>query len=123
MSLRILVFLTTAVLLVSAFASDWSFLYRPATVKYAIYRGGLGDPVAPSKNEAKVAFEVTGSAAKEIFDAIGPDKADQCSSESGVRFRSKDADKLSCTRSSDVRYSCYFGFDLKSGKSAGGSIC
>jgi len=123
MSARILLFLAAAAVVVSAFAADWSFEYRPAAVKYAIYGGGLGDPVAPSKKEAKITFEVTGSAAKDIFDSIGPDKKDQCSSDSADRFRSKDADKLTCTLSPSGEYTCYFGFDLKSGKSTGGSIC
>ena len=113
-------------LLVAAFsviAGEWVFSYHPASAKYAIYGNSLGEPVKPSIDDSKIAFEVTGSAAKEIFDAIAPDRPDQCSSEKGTRFRSRDDEKLSCVRSKKGEYSCYFGFDLKSGKSIGGSIC
>ena len=102
---------------------DWEFLYRPASVKYAIYGSDLGDTTAPSKKDAKIAFVINDSAAKNIFDAIGPDKPDQCSSAPGVKVRYKDGGKFACTRSADAQYACYFGFDLKSGKSIGGSIC
>lgn len=104
-------------------ASDWSFSYRPAAVRYAMYGNSLGDTMPPSSSDQKIAFEVTGRAAREIFDAIGPDLKDLCGSEPGVRFRSKDDEKISCTRTREGDYTCYFGFDLQSGKSVGGSIC
>ena len=107
----------------STVAANWSFMYRPAATKYVIYGAGLGDPVAPSKKDAKVAFEITGGAAKDIFEAIGPDKPDQCAPTAGVRFRSKDDDKLACLRSPTGQYSCSFGFNLNSGKSTISSIC
>ena len=75
------------------------------------------------KKNVKIAFEVTGKAAKEMFDAMGPDKKDACSSEDQTRFRSRDGDKISCLLSNKGEYSCSFGFDLRSGKSIGGSIC
>lgn len=106
-----------------ALAAEWTFSYRPTPARYATYGGTLGDPVAPSKDDSKVAFEIVGAGAKQMFDAMAPDRADQCSGESGARFRSRDDDKLVCVRSSKGGYSCYFGFDLKSGKSVGGSIC
>ena len=104
-------------------AAHWSFIYRPAATRYVIYGAGLGDPVAPSKKDAKVAFEITGGAAKDIFEAIGPDKPDQCAPTTGIRFRSKDDDKLACLRAPTGQYSCSFGFDLNSGKSTISSIC
>lgn len=114
----------SVVLISSAVAgTEWAFAYRPVTANYAIYGGDLGDPVTPRKENSKVAFEITDKAAKDVFDLIGPDKTDQCASESGTRFRSKDDGKLVCTRSAKGRYSCYFGFDLKTGGSIGGSIC
>lgn len=79
--------------------------------------------MSPSRDDKKIAFEITGQGAREIFEAIGPDQKDTCSSESGVRFRSRDDERISCTRNKKGEYSCYFGFDLKSGKSIGGSIC
>jgi len=97
--------------------------YRQATTSYRIYGGGLGDPTAPRSRDKKIAFSVKGSAAQQIFDAIGPDKHDACTEGSGMRFRSRDSDNLSCTRSKDKEYICSFGFDLVTGKSIGGSIC
>lgn len=104
-------------------AADWAFSYRPAAVKYAVYGGGLGDPVKPGGSDAKVAFEVTGRAAQELFANMGPDRTDRCGAEPGVRFRSRDGDRLACQRSAAGEYSCTFGFDLVTGKSIGGSIC
>jgi hypothetical protein len=104
-------------------ASDWEFNYRPASVNYATYGNSLGDPTVPSKSDRKIAFEVKGQAAREMFEAIGPDRKDSCAQVSDVRFRSRDNEKLICTKSSQGVHTCYFGFDLKSGKSIGGSIC
>jgi len=104
-------------------ASDWKFIYQPANVSYSTYGNSLGDPTAPSRNDKKIAFEVKGQAAREMFEAIGPDRKDSCSQELGVRFRSKDEEKIICTKNTKEIYTCYFGFDLKHGKSIGGSIC
>jgi hypothetical protein len=108
---------------VPAMAAEWAFSYRSAAVKYAVYGGGLGDPVKPQGGDAKAAFEVTGRAAQELFANMGPDRADRCGAEPGVRFRSRDDDRLTCQRSAAGEYRCYFGFDLATGKSIGGSIC
>lgn len=106
-----------------ALASDREFSYRPASVRYATYGNSLGDPTAPSTSDRNIAFEVKGHAAREMFEAIGPDRKDTCAQVSDVRFRSRDNEKLVCTKSSQGVHACYFGFDLKSGKSVGGSIC
>ena len=97
--------------------------YLQATASYRIYGGGLGDPIAPKPNDKKVAFSIEGNAAKQIFEAIGPDKRDQCTESSGMRVRHKDNEHLTCTRSKENDYVCSFGFDLITGKSIGGSIC
>lgn len=117
------VFLVVSIAAFCVYASDWSFSYRPASVRYATYSNSLGDPVAPTKDDTKIAFEVTGRAARELFDTIGPDQQDQCAADAGTRFRSRDEEKIVCLRSGKGEYSCHFGFDLKSGKSIGGSIC
>jgi len=90
---------------------------------YRIYGGGLGDPVAPSAKDRKVMFSITGDAARELFDALGPDKKDVCTAGSGIRVRARDNDKLFCMRAAEGDYSCNFGFDLRSGKSIGGIVC
>ena len=90
---------------------------------YRIYGGGLGDPVAPTAKDRKVMFAIEGRAARELFDAMGPDKKDLCTEGSGTRVRAKDNDNLFCMRSTEGSYSCNFGFDLRSGKSIGGIVC
>ena len=97
--------------------------YKKATASYWIYGGGLGDPIATTSNDKKIAFSIEGDAAKKIFDAIGPDKKDECTTGSGTRFRSRDNENITCTRNKENQYSCSFGFDLVTGKSIGGSMC
>jgi len=104
-------------------AKIWEFQYRTADVKYAVYGVSLGDPVAPSRSDNKIAFELQGQVAREMFEAMGSDKKDSCSQDQGVRFRSSDDEKVVCTKSKEGEYSCSFGLDIKSGKSIGGSIC
>lgn len=97
--------------------------YLQTAASYRIYGGGLGDPIAPRPNDKKVVFSIEGNAARQIFDAIGPDKHDPCTEGSGMRVRNKDHDHLTCTLSKQNDYVCSFGFDLVSGESIGGSIC
>jgi hypothetical protein len=97
-------------------------VYSSAKVLYKVYGLGLGDEGPPTTKDAKVAFGVTGSAAKQMFDAMGPDRKDECGPQPGVRFRSKDGGRLICTKERSS-YRCAFGFNLKSGKSIGGLIC
>jgi hypothetical protein len=120
---RLGLLMTLVVPMAVALAAEWAFSYRTAAVQYAVYGGGLGDPVKPDGRDAKVAFEVTGRAAQDLFAAIGPDRVDRCGAEPGVRFRSRDGDKLACQRSAAGEFRCQFGFDLITGKSIGGSIC
>ncbi len=100
-----------------------AFEFKPAAVDYAIYGGGLGDPVAPQKSDTKIAFEVKGKLAKSMFDAMGPDVKDVCTEGSGTRVRKKDHENLSCMLTKKGEYFCSFGFDLRTGKSIGGIIC
>jgi hypothetical protein len=90
---------------------------------YRVYGGGLGDPIAPTAKDKKVMFSVTGRAARELFDTLGPDKKDVCTAGNGTRVRARDNDNLYCMRSAEGEYSCNFGFDLRSGKSIGGIVC
>jgi hypothetical protein len=97
--------------------------YLQTAASYRIYGGELGDPTAPTPNDKKVAFSIEGNAARQIFDAIGPDQRDPCTEGSGMRVRHKDHEHLTCTLSKQNDYACSFGFDLITGKSIGGSIC
>ncbi|QYF94926.1 hypothetical protein KY495_07050 [Massilia sp. PAMC28688] len=97
--------------------------YRAVAGVFQIYGGELGDPVAASKKDAKIAFSIKGQAAIEMFNAMGPDAKDSCTQGSGTRVRKKDNENLVCLRFAEGLYSCRFGFDLKSGRSIGGSLC
>lgn len=104
-------------------ANDGLSRHKPFSGVYRIYGGGLGDPVAPSAKDRKVLFSISGRAARDLFDAIGPDRHDVCTEGSGTRVRWRDEQNLSCIRSEKGEYSCNFGFDLRTGKNIGGSIC
>lgn len=99
----------------------WEWLQRPAETKYVIYGGELGDTVAPTRDNVRVAFYIRGQAAKEMFQAMGPDKKSACGVGEGMRIREKD--NLACLYRPKEGYQCDFGFDLRTGKSVGGSIC
>jgi hypothetical protein len=102
-------------------SKGWEFGYKPFSGEYVIYGGGLGDPYAPTGTNSQIAFSVKGPLAKQMFDAMEPDLKDVCGAGPGVRVREKDA--VSCRFNKGDGYSCDFGFDLKSGKSIGGSVC
>lgn len=76
---------------------------------------------APGQGDKTIAFKIEAAAARRMFEAMGPDVRDSCSGEAGERTRIKD--RLICSRSRQGAYSCYFGFDLATGKSVGGQIC
>ena len=76
-------FLLICVFSFGVFAEGWEFFYRPADAKYAVYGNSLGDPVTPSGSDNKIAFELRGQVAREMFEAIGPDKKDSCAQEEG----------------------------------------
>jgi hypothetical protein len=101
--------------------SDWPAPYWPFKGTYSIYSGELGDQQAPTKSDRKVSFIIEGKPAKEIFDAMPPDEKTTCSGEKGARSRSKG--NVWCTFNSGDGYTCYFGFDLRTGKSIAGGIC
>ena len=105
----------------AAVAADWAFAFKPINAQMAIYSGGLGDPGMPTAQEAKVSFYVQGKAARDLFDHMGPDVKNECSSDPKARARVKG--HLQCFVYAKSDYSCYFGFDLKNGKGIAGSIC
>jgi hypothetical protein len=118
----------------------WSFLVSSATIwgavhaqqasppefrqfkgSYMTYSLGLGDPATATRSDTKIAFAVSGDVARKMFDAMAPDVYDLCTAGSGVRVRTRD--NVSCQREKDGSYHCNFGFDLRTGKSIGGSVC
>lgn len=97
--------------------------YKKAAATYRIYGGGIGDPVAPTVKDKKIAISMEGLASKELFDAIGPGEHDACTEGSGTRVRFLDEGNVTCSRSKEGEYECSFGFDLRDGKNIGGSVC
>lgn len=97
--------------------------YKKAATTYRIYGGSLGDPTVPTVKNKKVAISMEGQAARELFEEIGPDKHDPCMEGSGTRVRFRDKGNVMCSRSKEGEYVCSFGFDLRDGKSIGGSLC
>lgn len=117
------IFGTTALLSLAYAAeqADWPAPYRAFKGEYTIYSGELGDQQAPTKDDRKLSFIIKGAAAKEIFNAMPPDDKTICSTEKGDRSRTKE--KVWCTFTPSHGYTCYFGFDLRTGKSIAGGIC
>lgn len=94
---------------------------KPLKAEYVIYSGDLDDVHAPTKTERKMYVVVTGQPAKEIFDSLYPDARRACSSERGERMRIKG--NVWCMFAPGSGYQCFFGFDLRTGKSIAGGIC
>lgn len=119
------VILGTFVLFSMAYAAKpWDGSYTAFNGKYLIYSGDLGEEAAPTAVDRKAALTLHGTAAKNLFESIGPDLKDACGTSSGMRVRQKG--DLDCTYDKDDQtspYICHFGIDLRTGKSMHGSIC
>jgi hypothetical protein len=94
---------------------------KPLKAEYTIYSGGLGDEQPPTKDERKLAIEISGQGAKEIFDSLYPDAKVTCSGEKGERLRRKG--HVWCAFSPASGYRCFIGFDLRTGESIAGGSC
>ncbi len=97
--------------------------YKPMESHYNLYSGAIGDPIAPTKKDAKVSIEVLGKAAEDIFNQIGPDVKEVCNEEKGSRLRTKNGGAILCQYSKQDGYVCYIGVDLKKGKLVTASVC
>ncbi len=116
--------LGASALLSLAYAGDkngWTWEHKPLKASYSIYSGELGEEAAPTQTDRKLAIEVTGEAAKQIFDSMHPDFKPSCSSEKGDRDRRKG--DLYCTYHPNEGYRCFIGINLRTGKSIAGGIC
>ena len=58
---------------------------KPMKANYTIYSGEMGDERAPTKTDRKLSIQISGQAAKDIFDSIYPDAKVTCSDEKGAR--------------------------------------
>jgi hypothetical protein len=97
------------------------YLAKPLKGDYYIYGGSLGDSTPPTQNDRKLSLMFVGPLAKDLFDHIGPDAKEACSS--GPDYRERNRGDVTCTWTKQHGYSCYVGIDLKSGKSIFGSDC
>lgn len=100
----------------SAHGGEWTALKG----KYKIHSGGTAYSELPTKADSALTVYVQGKVAKEIFDQIGPDKRDKCSSE--VRDRERRKKGVECTYTAHLahpkalHYTCWIGINLRSGE-------
>lgn len=111
----------TSLMAQAADTSEMEVKYKPLRANYAIYSGLLGEQAPPTRSDRKLAIEIIGPAARDIFDSIYPDAKVKCSSEPGERLRSKG--NLWCSFLPGTGYRCFLGYDLRSGKDIPGASC
>ena len=105
-----------------AHASDDLAFPKPLKGEYSIYSGELGDEHAPTTNDRKLSIEISGPAAKDIFESRYPDaKGIQRSVENGQRLRRKG--NVWCIYQPTDGYRCFLGFNLRTGDSIAGGSC
>ena len=97
----------------------WEYVQRDFSASCAIYGAYLDDAVPPVAGDTKVAFRLKGAAAKDMFEAIGPDLDHGCP-DPQIRLRNRNM--LLCRHHPQDGYRCEFGFDLSTGLSIGGSV-
>lgn len=116
---RVLLLALACLLLAHHARAVWNYVHKDFSGSYAIYGGYPDNAVAPAAGDTKIAFRLTAAAAKDMFDAIGPDLRDGCP-DPQIRLRNRDM--LLCRHHVKDGYRCEFGFDLSTGLSIGGSI-
>ena len=99
----------------------WPAPSKQLKAEYTIFSGDLGDEQAPTKNDRKLAIEISGQAAKEIFESLYPDAKVTCSGEKGERLRSKR--NVWCIYQPSDGYRCFLGINLRTGESIPGGSC
>lgn len=105
-----------------AFAANTLGAWQPLQEgRYKIFSGetvAYGE--APTAKDRKLSIVVKGQAAKEIFDSIGPDAREICSSEKGDRERNKGGVQCMYTamdaNAPGKGYRCWIGIDLITGQ-------
>lgn len=99
----------------------WPAPSKPLKAEYTIYSEELGNEQAPTKDDRKLAIEISGQAAKEIFDSLYPDAKVTCSGEKGERLRRKR--NVWCIYQPREGYRCFLGVNLRTGESIPGGSC
>lgn len=114
--------LTACGLVSLTFAADTLGTWGPVQEgRYKIFSGetvAYGE--APTAKDRKLSIVVKGQAAKDIFDSIGPDTREICSSEKGDRERNRGGVQCMYTAKDASApgkgYRCWIGVDLISGQ-------
>jgi hypothetical protein len=99
----------------------WDGAAKPMKGEYLVYSGTLNEAQAPTKKDSKVSIRVAGHVAEDMFKSMYPDEKLTCTDMKGYRERRKG--EVFCTYDPQDGYACYFGFDLRTGKSIGGASC
>lgn len=100
---------------------EWTPEFKPFSGRYQVYSGSPSEKQPPTPSDKQASVVLTGRAAKDLFDQIGPDVKNACSSDRNYRERHKG--DLACSYTKENGYQCFFGIDLRTGKSSPGSIC
>lgn len=100
---------------------EWTPEFKPFSGRYQVYSGSPSEKQPPTPSDKQASVVLTGRAAKDLFDQIGPDVKDACSSDPNYRERRKG--HLDCSYTKENGYQCFLGIDLRTGKSTHGSIC
>lgn len=88
---------------------------------YYMYGGTTGDKTSATSKYRKVSVMFTGKLARDLFEHIGPDSRNACSS--GPDYRERQRGDLVCNWTEADGHSCYVGIDAATGKSMRGSAC
>jgi len=93
--------------------------WHPAHVEYMVHSGSTAYAQPPTRTDRAFSIHLIGQAAQQLFEQIGPDQKEMCSSERGDRERRNKgalcqySARLDST--SDSHYRCWIGIDLRTG--------
>jgi hypothetical protein len=100
-------------------SSDPFGLWKAFPAIYKIHSGSIADRTPPTATDRMLTVLIDGNAAKQIFDSIGPDLREACSSEDGDRARAKKgvycAYAAQLNGPKDSPYRCWIGVNLRTG--------
>jgi hypothetical protein len=88
--------------------------------RYKIHSGGAAYSEPPTKADGVITVAFRDEAAKQLFDQIGPDVKDTCSSDQGDRERRRKGAYCTYTarlhNPANAHYRCWIGIDLRTGE-------
>lgn len=108
--------------------SDPYGLWKPLQgAIYKLHSGIVADRLPPTAADSRLTVLVDGEAAKEIFNAIGPDYPETCSGEKGDRHRRRKGIVCDYTAqdasAKDGPYRCWVGVNLRTGDTVSTISC